>query len=65
MKQSLMVDFSLVDMQGREIPLLHDKAKAGINNFSFDASDLANSLYVLYVKQNGNVLFNKKILVAH
>ena len=65
MKQTLMVDFSLVDMQGREIPLLHDKAKAGINNFSFDASDLANSLYVLYVKQNGNVLFNKKILVAH
>ncbi|NDC29523.1 MAG: T9SS C-terminal target domain-containing protein [Bacteroidetes bacterium] len=65
MKQSLMVDFTLLDMQGREIPLLHDKAKAGINNFSFDASDLSNGLYVLYVKQNENILFSKKIIVAH
>jgi len=44
---------------------LHDKAKAGINNFSFDASDLSNGLYVLYVKQNENILFSKKIIVAH
>ena len=65
MKQSLMVDFSLIDLQGREIPLLHDKAKAGINNFSFDASDLSSGMYVLYVKQNENVLFSKKIVVAH
>ena len=65
MKQSLMVDFTLLDMQAREIPLLHDKAKAGINNFSFDASDLSNGLYVLYVKQNENILFSKKIIVAH
>ncbi|MCX6186090.1 MAG: T9SS type A sorting domain-containing protein, partial [Bacteroidetes bacterium] len=65
MKQTQMLDFSLIDMQGREIPLLHDKAKAGINNFSFDASDLANSMYMFYVKQNGNIFFSKKILVAH
>ncbi len=64
-KQSLSIDFSLVDMQGREIPLLRDKAKSGLNNFSFDTSDLSNGIYVLYVKQNENVLFNKKILVSH
>jgi hypothetical protein len=65
MRLSLLVDFSLVDMQGREIPLLRDKANAGLNNFSFDASDLSNGMYVLYVKQNENVLFNKKIVVSH
>ena len=65
MKETLMVDFSLIDMHGKEIPLLHDKAKAGINNFSFDALDLTNGLYILYVKQNDNVLFSKKIFVAH
>lgn len=66
MAQTQFVDFELWDMKGNRVaPLLHDKAKAGTNRFSFTTEDLASGIYLLTIKSNEQVLLQQKIVVHH
>ncbi|MES2560642.1 MAG: T9SS type A sorting domain-containing protein [Bacteroidota bacterium] len=66
MEQTQIVDFELWDMKGNRVaPLLHDRAKAGTNRFSFRTEDLASGIYLLTIKNNEHVLFQQKIVVHH
>ncbi|MES2778417.1 MAG: T9SS type A sorting domain-containing protein [Bacteroidota bacterium] len=65
-EQTTYVDFELWDMKGNRVaPLLHDKAKAGTNRFSFTTEDLASGIYLLTIKDNQHVLLQQKIVVSH
>lgn len=66
MEQSQFVDFELWDLKGNRVaPLLHDKAKAGTNRFSFRTEDLSSGIYLLTIKNNEHVLLQQKIVVHH
>lgn len=65
MKQTALVDINLYDLSGNVIPLLRDKAKAGLNRFSFSVSDLPEGVYFLTIRNNEQLYFSKKIVVAH
>ncbi len=65
MAEKKLVHFVLVDMQGKETTLLIDNAKAGINRFTFNTSDLAKGIYQLLVKNGETAIYTQKIVVAH
>jgi hypothetical protein len=52
-------------MQGKEIPLHTEYAKAGLNRFTFNALYLNNGVYQLIIKEGETLLQSKKIMVAH
>ena len=66
LNQSMILTFSLVDMQGKStIELLRDKGKPGINKFTFSTSDLPNGVYILNVNNNEKNIISKRIVVTH
>ncbi|MFN3445140.1 MAG: T9SS type A sorting domain-containing protein, partial [Bacteroidia bacterium] len=66
LKQSMILTFSLVDIQGKlTIELLRDKGKVGINKFTFSTSDLPNGVYILNVNNHEKNIISKRIVVAH
>jgi hypothetical protein len=60
-----VLTFSIIDMQGKEIPLHTEYAKAGLNRFTFNALNLNNGVYQLIIKEGETLLQSKKIMVAH
>lgn len=66
MEQTQFVDFELWDLKGNHVAsLLHDKAKAGTNRFSFSTEDLSSGIYLLTVKSNEHLHLQQKIVVHH
>lgn len=60
-----VLNFVLIDIQGKETLLLTERAKAGLNRFVFNALNLNNGYYQLVIKDGETVLHSKKIMVAH
>jgi hypothetical protein len=60
-----VLTFSIIDMQGKEIPLHTEYAKAGLNRFTFNALNLNNGFYQLIIKEGETLLQSKKIMVTH
>ena len=60
-----VLNFILIDMQGKETLLLTERAKAGLNRFVFNALNLNNGYYQLVIKDGETVVHSKKIMVAH
>lgn len=66
LNQSMILTFSLVDVQGKsKIELLRDKGKPGINKFTFSTTDLPNGVYILNVNNHEKNIISKRIMVAH
>ncbi len=64
-EEKKVLNFILIDMQGKETLLLTERAKAGINRFVFNALNLNNGYYQLVIKDGETLLHSKKIMVAH
>lgn len=62
---TMMLTFSLVDVQGKSINLLRDKGKSGTNKFTFNTIDLPNGIYILNINNNEKNIISKRIVVAH
>jgi len=60
-----VLNFILIDMQGKETLLLTERAKAGLNRFVFNVLNLNNGYYQLVIKDGETVVHSKKIMVAH
>ena len=52
-------------MQGKETLLLTDRAKAGLNRFTFNALNLTNGYYQLMIKDGEKTIISKKIVITH
>lgn len=65
LEQKTVLNFVLIDMQGKETLLLTDRAKAGLNRFIFNAANLQNGYYQLIIKDGETVVHSKKIMVNH
>jgi hypothetical protein len=64
--QAKLVDFVILDINGKTIAnILHDKAKAGINRFSFSVNDLPAGNYFLVIKHENNPIHQQKFVVSH
>lgn len=62
-KQSAVTSLVLYDILGQKVKTLFEKdLKAGIHNYSLDASDLSSGLY-LYQIQSGNFIATKKLML--
>ena len=64
-EEKKVLNFVLIDMQGKETLLLTERAKAGLNRFVFNALNLNNGYYQLVIKDGETVVHSKKIMVAH
>jgi hypothetical protein len=64
-EEKKVLNFVLIDMQGKETLLLTERAKAGLNRFVFNALNLNNGNYQLIIKDGETVVHSKKIMVAH
>jgi hypothetical protein len=64
-EEKKVLNFVLLDMQGKETLLLSERAKAGLNRFVFNALNLNNGNYQLIIKDGETVVHSKKIMVAH
>jgi hypothetical protein len=64
-EEKKVLNFVLIDMEGKETLLLTERAKSGLNRFVFNALNLNNGYYQLVIKDGENVLHSKKIMVAH
>lgn len=64
-EEKKVLNFVLIDMQGKETLLLTERAKAGLNRFVFNAINLNNGYYQLIIKDGETVVHSKKIMVAH
>jgi hypothetical protein len=61
-----MVDFAIVDINGRTVAqLLHDKAKAGTNRFSFTVNDIPSGNYFLVITHENNPIHQQQFMVRH
>ncbi|MFA9213232.1 MAG: T9SS type A sorting domain-containing protein [Candidatus Methylacidiphilales bacterium] len=65
LEQKTVLNFVLIDMQGKETLLLTDRAKAGLNRFIFNAANLQNGYYQLIIKDGETIVHSKKIMVTH
>ena len=58
------LNFELYDLNGKLVKLLfREKAKQGENQFSFSTAPLAGGIYLLTIKEGGEVLESKRIVV--
>ena len=64
-EEKKVLNFVLIDMQGKETLLLTERAKAGLNRFVFNALNLNNGYYQLVIKDSETIVHSKKIMVAH
>jgi hypothetical protein len=64
-EEKKVLNFVLIDMQGKETLLLTERAKAGLNRFVFNALNLNNGYYQLVIKDGETIVHSKKIMVAH
>lgn len=65
-EHTTLLTFEIWDIKGQLVDvLLHDKAKAGLNRFSFNTSYLANGTYLLMIKNDETIIETRKILVHH
>lgn len=64
-EEKKVLNFVLIDMQGKETLLLTERAKAGLNRFVFNALNLNNGYYQLVIKDGETVVHSKKLMVAH
>lgn len=60
------LSFVLLDMHGKTIaPLMTDKVKAGLNQFSISTDDLVDGLYYIQFIHENNTRETHKLVVAH
>jgi hypothetical protein len=65
MPESAVVDVAVYDMSGKMVKLLfHDRARAGENLLSFNASPLSHGTYIVKVSDNQKIYLNEKINVV-
>lgn len=64
-EEKKVLNFVLIDMQGKETLLLTERAKAGLNRFVFNTLNLNNGYYQLVIKVGETIVHSKKIMVAH
>jgi hypothetical protein len=64
LEADMVLRFSLYDMRGRRVTtLLEDRAKKGMNAFSFSTQPLSNGMYILLIEtEDGTVIRQEKII---
>jgi hypothetical protein len=65
LEEKSVLNFYIIDMQGKETLLLTDRAKAGLNRFTFNALNLTNGYYQLLIKDGEKTIISKKIVITH
>jgi hypothetical protein len=65
MEEKSVLSFYIIDMQGKETLLLTDRAKAGLNRFTFNSLNLTNGYYQLMIKDGEKIIISKKIVITH
>lgn len=65
-KETQMVTIEILDINGKSVAkILHDKAKAGLNQFSFITDHLPNGHYILSIQHENTRLYQQKFVVNH
>ncbi|MFY8022252.1 MAG: T9SS type A sorting domain-containing protein [Bacteroidia bacterium] len=65
-KEKLLVDLTLMDLQGREIQLMNrDWVKPGLNELRIDTSVIENGMYIVLIKNHGKAIFSHRLLIQH
>jgi hypothetical protein len=66
MENSQFIELSILDLGGKTVAhLLRDKAKSGLNRFTFSANDLPNGTYILTINNESTRIHQHQFVVAH